>query len=127
MHTPFIRHLSIALLACSAVTAFAATAPVIEQPRVDVIVERGALEAAEVVMAQSSFDATYAMSTGRRLSVASWGSALKVRYGARPSATLRHDGKGRFVSSDGALYLRFALDEAGEPEVVTLGMPAAWQ
>lgn len=127
MRTTLIRTLSATLLACTAATAFAATPTAVELPRMDVITERHALAAAQAVMARSSFEQTYAMSTGRRLAVASWGSALKVRYGARPSTTLRHDGQGRFVSSDGVLALRFELDEGGEPDLVRLSLPAQWQ
>jgi hypothetical protein len=127
MRNTLIRHLSAIFLACSAATAFAAEPAWAEAPRVEVIVDRAALAAAEVVLAQAPFDQRYEMSTGRRLAVASHGSALKVRYGGLTRATLRHDGQGRFVSNDGVLTLRFKLDEAGEPQVVTLNLPAQWQ
>lgn len=127
MKTRSIRFLSAAVLACLSTAAFAAPDVALQQPRVEVIVERTALDAAQAVMAQSPFDQTYSMSTGRRLAVASHGSALKVRYGAKPTTLLRHDGMGWFISTDGALALRFALDEVGAPQAVRLHMPAQWQ
>lgn len=123
-----IQRLSLALLTTAACSAFAAPSrPAGEAPRVEVIVDRADLNAAEAVLAQRDFDTTYLMSTGRQLNVATLGDSLRVRYGRRAPATLRHDGQGRFVSRDGEFALRFALDEAGEPQLVRLSLPAPWQ
>lgn len=125
------RHPLSASLFCAAALAsghpaFAAEAAA--QPRVDVVVSRSDVAAAQAVQAISSFQRAYEMSTGARMSVAArGGTALRVRYGDQPAATLRHDGQGRFVSQDGLLALRFELDEAGEPQRVRLNMPAQWQ
>ncbi|MEO8278423.1 MAG: hypothetical protein ABI564_01955 [Ideonella sp.] len=106
--------------------AFAAEAA--KQPRVDVIVSRSDVAAAQAVQAIPLFERSYAMTTGARMSVASHGgSALRVRYGDQPATTLRHDGQGRFVSQDGLLALRFELDDAGDPQRVRLNMPSKWQ
>jgi hypothetical protein len=120
------KHLSLALLATAATTTFAAP-PASEAPRVEVIVNRTDLSAAQAVLTQRNFDTTYLMSTGRRLSVNGTGDALRVRYGRRAPVTLTHDGQGRFVSGDGELSLRFSLDEDGEPQLVRLALPALWQ
>lgn len=129
MTTTTIRLSALALLAAAAHAAVAA--PESASPsaaRVEVITSsRSDLVAAEAVLALRSFDTAYEMSTGRRLTVASLGDALRVRYGRRAPATLRHDGQGRFVSQDGQLALRFALDQDGDPQRVRFVLPADWQ
>lgn len=126
--TASTRLLTFALLAATTPLTFAAaeSAPP-AGARVEVIVSRADLAAAEVVLARPAFDTTYEMSTGRRMTVASIGDALRVRYGRRAPATLRHDGQGRFVSQDGQLSLRFQLDTDGDPQLVRLALPAGWQ
>jgi hypothetical protein len=119
------RLVTLALLTAAATTSFAATEPP-SAGRVEVIVSRD-LAAAEAVLALRSFDTAYEMSTGRRMTVASVGDGLRVRYGRRAPATLRHDGQGRFVSEDGHLALRFQLDADGDPQLVRFLMPVQWQ
>ncbi|MCU0814141.1 MAG: hypothetical protein MUC32_07400 [Burkholderiaceae bacterium] len=114
-----------AVLAAFAGAAFAA-APDEDVARVDVTAARDARSAADVVLATRRFDSTYAIDGGRRLVVRSAGNALSVRYGRRPVLLLQHDGQGVFVSRDGALLMRFALDADGEPATVKLNMPARW-
>ncbi|MCU0929213.1 MAG: hypothetical protein MUE62_08560 [Burkholderiaceae bacterium] len=114
-----------AVLAAFAGAAFAA-APDEDVARVDVTAARDARSAADVVLATRRFDSTYAIDGGRRLVVRSAGNALSVRYGRRPVLLLQHDGQGVFVSRDGALLMRFALDADGEPATVQLNMPARW-
>lgn len=120
-----IRQLSFVLLTASATAAFAAPDAPADQ-RVDVTASRGALVAAEAVLSKRDLDAVYGMSTGRRMTVSYSGEAVQMRYGRRPQATLRHDGKGSFVSSDGQLSLEFALDSDGDPHAVRLSMPSNW-
>ncbi len=120
------KHLSLALVATAAMNALAAP-PVVQAPRVEVMSDRNDIEAAQAVLSQRDFDSTYLMSTGRRMNVTTSGDALQVRYGRRAPATLVHDGRGRFVSGDGSLSLRFALAEDGEPQLVRLALPAPWQ
>ena len=126
--TASTRLFALALLAATAPLSFATTvsAPP-ASARVEVIVSRADLAGAEAVLARPAFDSVYEMSTGRRMSVASTGDALRVRYGRRAPATLRHDGQGRFVSQDGQLSLRFQLDTDGDPQLVRLALPAEWQ
>lgn len=123
------RHLvplaSIVLAAVAASTAVHA-ADAGSEPRVEVTAPRADLGAAQAVLATRGFDATYGMSTGRPLAVSSIGESLRVRYGRRAPATLRHDGQGSFVSADGRLVLSFELDRHGEPQLVRLSLPAAW-
>lgn len=126
--TASIRLIALALLAATAPLGFAASEPTPPaSARVEVIVSRADLAAAEAVLARPAFDTTYEMSTGRRMTVATTGDALRVRYGRRAPATLRHDGQGRFVSQDGQLSLRFQLDTDGDPQLVRLALPAEWQ
>lgn len=86
----------------------------------------GAKAAARVVLAQYSAESVYAMSTGQRLVVSTLGDSLHMRYGRRMPTTMRHDGQGSFVSSDGQLFLKFELDATGEPALVRLNVPASW-
>lgn len=125
--TASTRLLALVMLAAAAPLAFAAaeSAPP-AAARVEVITARADLAAAEAVLARPE-DTTYEMSTGRHMTVASLGDALRVRYGRRAPATLRYDGQGRFVSQDGQLRLRFVLDAKGDPQQVQLALPAAWQ
>lgn len=127
--TPSIRLSALALLAAAAANAtVAATGPASPSAaRVEVIATRADLAAAEAVLALRNVDTTYEMSTGRRLTVSSLGDGLRVRYGRRAPATLRHDGQGRFVSQDGQLALRFQLDRDGDPQQVRLVLPIDWQ
>lgn len=120
-----IRQLSIVLLAASATAAFASSDTAAGQ-RVEVIAPPTAAAAAQAVLALRDLDTTYGMSTGRQLVVTSVGDAVRVRYGRRVTATLRHDGQGSFVSHDGQLALQFELDRHGDPQQVTLSLPAAW-
>lgn len=57
----------------------------------------------------------------------SFGSALRVHYGARAGWTLPQDGRGGFVSPDGQMALRFEMDADGEPQEVVLPIPRAWR
>lgn len=112
----------------SAVTIGFAAEACLAQQQVQVALTRGAVvaeQAAEAIRREGSI--TYGMETGRRFEVVHLGDALRVRYGRRPESMLRHDGQGRFVSTDGALVVRFELDSVGTPDRVHLEMPAAWR
>lgn len=121
-----IRQLSFVLLTASALPAFSASDALADQ-RVEITAPRNALAAAEAVLSKRDLDAVYGMSTGRRMTVSYTGDAVQMRYGRRPQATLRHDGRGSFVSSDDQLSLKFALDRHGDPHTVQLSMPSDWQ
>lgn len=126
---PFSVSTAVLLAAGVIACQTAASAEPAALPRVEITAPAtpGSVEAAEAVQAIASFQMAYAMSTGERMTVASRGQALRVRYGTRAPATLYHDGQGRFVSRDGQLAMRFGLDEFGEPGRVSLNMPADWQ
>jgi hypothetical protein len=118
------------LAALSFALAFAGIAQAQTQ-RIEISADRDTATAAQVasqVAAQIGRDGArqFRMETGRQLHVAGRGSALRVRYGGKPAAVVRHDGAGRFVSADGALELRFALDARGQPDIVHLTMPSTW-
>ncbi len=81
--------------------------------------------AAEAVLAQPHGEYRYQMSNGRRMSITKEGEALVVQYGRRPLGLLHHDGQGRFVSRDGRFVLRFGLDDEGQPDAVSLNLPAS--
>jgi hypothetical protein len=124
MH-PFIRHLSLALLTTAATGASSAADTPAGQ-RVEVTAPQDTLVAAATVLPRRNLDATDDMSTGRSMTVLLVGDAVRMRYGRQRQAVLRHDGQGRFVSSDGLLSLEFALDRAGDPHAVRLSMPGSW-
>lgn len=122
-----ISHQQLAALVLATFTTAASLAAgnaTSELTRVEVIRSTADVEAARVVLATQAFRSAYQMETGERLTVDSRGSALRMRYADRPFETLRHDGNGRFVSADGRYSLRFALDDEGSAERVTLAMPA---
>jgi hypothetical protein len=120
-----VRHLCLSLLAAGAAGAFAGTEAGAGQV-VEITAPPPALAAAQAVLASRHFESTYGMSTGRRLVVSAQGDALRVQYGRRLPATLKHDGQGRFVSHDGQLSLQFAPDAGSDTEHVRLTMPAGW-
>ena len=120
-----IRQLSFVLLTASATTSFAAPEAIADL-RLEVTAPRDALVAAVAVLSMRDLDSAYEMSTGRRMTVTYVGDALRVRYGRRALTTLRHDGRGRFVSRDGRLSLEFALGSDGDPHAVRLSMPSNW-
>lgn len=120
-----IRQLFFVLLTASATAPFAASDAPANQ-RVEVTAARNALVAAEAVLSKRDLDTVYEMSTGRLMTVSYSGDALQMLCGRRPQATLRHDGKGSFLSSDGQLSLEFALDRDGDPQAVQLSMPGNW-
>jgi hypothetical protein len=124
---PFRHSLCIAMLAGITTTAAMSAVEAPADQRIEVSGPRSTLAAAAAVLADRSIDTVYEMSTGRSLSVASVGDTLRMRYGRRSPATLRHDGQGRFVSGDGLLALEFELDPRGEPHAVRLTMPSSWQ
>ncbi|WP_418315346.1 hypothetical protein [Piscinibacter sakaiensis] len=115
---------AIVLATFTTAASFAAGTDTPELSRVEIIRSSAEVEAARVVLATQAFRSAYQMETGERLMVDSRGSALRMRYADRPFETLRHDGNGRFVSADGRYSLRFALDQGGTAERVTLAMPA---
>lgn len=119
------RQLSFLLLTASAAAALSAPDTSAGQ-RVEVTAPRDSQVAAEAVLSRRDLDAAYAMSTGRRMTVSFSGDVLQVRYGRQRQATLRHDGKGSFVSSDGQLSLEFELDRNGDPHAARFSMPNNW-
>lgn len=125
--TPICKALSIALMAGITSSAAMAAGQAPSDQRIEISASRGTLAAANAVLMDRHLEAIYEMSTGRSLSVASVGDTLRMRYGRRSAATLRHDGQGRFVSGDGLLALEFELDPHGEPHAVRLTMPSNWQ
>jgi len=118
---------SVAVLATLSMPAFAATpsADPLAQ-RVEIIAPSPTLAAARVVLSTRYLDATYEMSTGHRMSVATMGDVVIMRLGRRAAQTLRHDGQGSFVSANGQLALEFELDALGDPQAVRLSLPASW-
>ena len=119
--TKLFRQISAGLLSATAMGAFAAADTGSGQT-----VEIAASRTLQAALAARQLDGAYAMSTGQRMTVASSGDALHVRYGRRLAKTLRHDGKGRFVSNDGLLAMSFELDAQGQAQNVRLTAPAGW-
>lgn len=66
------------------------------------------------------------VSSGHQMVVSVAGDAVEVRYGHKPTRLLRHDGQGRFVSTDGTMVLQFGLDDRGELAQVSLSLPKSW-
>lgn len=126
-----LRTLAATALATAATSSFAAALPpavVVTAPvqRVEIVAPSSALAAAEVVIAGREAEATYLMSTGHRMSVTAVGDAVLVRVDRRTAKLLRHDGRGRFVSANGALALQFQLDDRGDPQAARLTVPGGW-
>lgn len=120
----FVRHLFTSLVAAGAASAFAADAGT--GPVVEITAAPASVAAAQAVLASRNFEHTYGMSTGRRMVVSTAGDTLRVRYGHRMPARLKHDGLGRFVSHDGKLALQFEAGDDGDAQHVRVTMPAAW-
>ena len=118
--------LSLALLVAVAAPARAGVDSSRDTPQVEVTTSRAAVLAAQAVLAGHDIDSVYEMSSGRRMAVTAWGDTLQVRYGRRGAVNVRHDGNGNFVSRDGRFNLQFAMDGRGQPELVTLTLPASW-
>jgi len=120
------RQVGVAALAAATSAAFA-TDDARDSQRVEVMAPRAAFAAAAALPVQRGSEVTYEMSTGRRMAVARFGDGVRVSYGNRAAALLRHDGQGRLVSSDGRLALQFVLDPAGDPYALRMTLPADWQ
>lgn len=118
--------LALALLVAAAAPALAQGDSSRDTPQVEVTTSRAAVLAAQAVLAAHDIDSVYEMSSGRRMAVTAWGDTLHVRYGRRGAVNVKHDGHGNFVSHDGRFNLQFAIDERGQPELVSLTMPATW-
>lgn len=120
-----IRSLSTALLAATALSAFASTGGSTPQ-RVEINAPRIGVSAAQAVLALRDFDTTYDLSNGRTMVVTAYGNLLEMRYAKRSTKVLRHDGQGNFVSRDGRISLQFEVDRDGEAKLVRLTAPASW-
>ncbi len=122
---PLLSLLTSGLLVAAFVgPSHAANDQAISSARVEVVRSLGTMDAALTVIASGSFRSTYEMESGHRLTIVAYGQSLRMRYADAPVETLRHDGNGRFVSPDQRTSLRFALNEHGDAETVTLSMPA---
>ena len=117
---------SLALLVAVATPALAGVDSSRDTPQIEITTSRAAVVAAQAVLAAHDIDSVYEMSSGRRMAVTAWGDTLQVRYGRRGAVNVKHDGNGNFVSRDGHLNLRFGIDGRGEPDLVTVSMPASW-
>ncbi len=120
-----IRAFSTALLAATAVSAFANIGASTPQ-RVEITAPRHGVSAAQAVLALRDFDTTYDMSNGRSLKLTAYGHLLEMRYAKRATKVLRHDGQGNFVSRDGRISLQFEVDGDGEARLVRMTAPASW-
>ena len=122
MTTPFYPLLAALLLA--------STAHVFAQPdtatpqRIEITASPEAV-AARVVIERRESDQRFELPNGREVSVDSYGETLRMRYRNR-NLTVRHDGKGAFVSSEGRVQLAFQLNDAGDPRTLRAPMPADW-
>jgi hypothetical protein len=123
MNTPFTLS---ATVLCVALMASAQAHA--QDQRIEITGDRAAAQALQVA-GEISRDGPrhFLMETGRKLEVASRGSALRVRYGHQGATTVRHDGAGNFVSADGVLALRFERDAQGQPDLVYLTLPSSWR
>jgi len=122
----FSATLSLALLVAVATPALAVVGSSRDTPQVEITTSRAAVLAAQAVLAGHDIDNVYEMSSGRRMAVTAYRDTLQVRYGRRGPVNVKHDGQGNFVSSDGRFNLQFGMNGRGQPEVVTLTLPATW-
>jgi len=120
-------YLLIKLLACMAVVSACATARAdllpAGFPDPAVAAATSQQRAAGAVRSAPLFKGTFAMSSGRQLSVLSGGLTVRIRYDGRPQLRLRFDGLGAFVSDDGRVVLTFEMDDLDGPTVQTLRLP----
>lgn len=119
--------LSLALLAACGGSAYAESGLPPSDQRFEISGQTTAVAAALSVLKQADLDAVFTMSSGRTLTVLSAGDAISVRYGQLPEATLRHDGKGNFVSQNRKVALQFQADDKGQPQQVRVLLPTAWR
>jgi hypothetical protein len=92
--------------------------------RVIITASDSQMRAATLVRTTPSFEGVYAMSTGRSLQILSGGDTVRVRYGRQRPMALRYDGHGAFASADGAVVLKFIMDDFEEPIVASLLLPS---
>ena len=120
-------YLPIKLLVCMAVVSACATARADLMPAdsqaTAIAAPTSQQRAADAVRSAPLFQGTFAMSSGRPLSVLSGGLTVRIRYDGRPQLRLRFDGEGAFVSDDGRVVLTFEMDDLESPTVQTLRLP----
>lgn len=116
--------LGVTLAGAAALSPLAATAATESDQRVEIVAPS---PCATEAVASRQVDAHFQLDNGERPRVRSFGSALRVHYGARAGWTLPQDGRGGFVSPDGQMALRFEMDADGEPQEVVLPIPRAWR
>jgi hypothetical protein len=122
----FTTTLCLALLVAVGTPALASVDSGRDTSQVEITTSRAAVLAAQALLAGHDIDSVYEMSSGRRMAVTAWGDTLQVRYGRRGAVNVKHDGNGNFVSGDGRFSLQFGMDQRGQPELVTLTLPASW-
>lgn len=110
-----------AIALCAALAAPALAQPVTQ--RVEITAPRADIER---VLSGHESEATYDMSTGRRLTLASSGQALQMRYGRHLRRTLHARDGGDFASADGRVSMAFDVDSYGVRQV-RLTLPADWR
>ena len=120
--TAFILPIVTALLLFTASTSFAQSDTPAPQ-RVEITATSDKLSAALVVIERREYDRQFAMSNGRNFAVDSFGETLQLRYRAKRQL-VRHDGQGSFVSNDGQVRVEFSLDAHGDPDKLSVNMPA---
>jgi hypothetical protein len=117
---------ALGLAAASASAAIARPAEAAAAPQVITITAAPDLAAANAVLARGGPDLAFRTSSGHKLTFDRRGDRLIARYARRAPFTLRHDGSGAFVSGDGRVLVRFALDERGDPSTLRMSVPAGW-
>jgi len=120
----FIQPIVTALLLATASSAFA-QGDVPAPQRIEIVAPADKVAAARVVMERREQDLRFDMSNGRVFTVDSFGETLQLRYRAKRHL-VRHDGQGGFVSNDGQLRVEFKLDPSGEPNKLSVSLPATW-
>jgi len=120
----FIHPIFAALLLAAASSAFAQSdTPAVQ--RIEIIAPAEKVAAARVVMERREYDRQFAMSNGRTFAVDSFGETLQLRYRTKRHL-VRYNGQGSFVSNDGQVRVEFKLDASGEPDKLSVNLPAAW-
>lgn len=112
----YFRIVALATLAAVAVPALATS------QRVEIVAPAFAAQAVLAIVDQ---DQHFQLDNGRRVVVNASGDSLQMNYRNR-RALMKHDGQGSFTTSDGRISLRFAMDAAGQPDLIALSAPANW-
>lgn len=117
----YLRITALALTCAIAIPVLAS----VEDKKTERIEIIGPDAAARAVLSIVDQDQHFDLTNGRRAVINVVGDSLQLVYRHRRSL-LKHDGQGSFVSGDGRVSLKFAMDASGEANRMAISAPANW-